>query len=160
MASTRSRNGWMIWLTFVIGLLLSIVPFPHVEILRPMFLALPLAYWALEVPQKVGMLTAWCLGMAQDVLFGTLLGHNALILTLITFLIMTLRPRLRMFPMWQQSLVILVILGLAQLLQLWLSALTGNRQTLAVLLPALISALLWPWVSFGLRGLSRRYKIH
>jgi rod shape-determining protein MreD len=106
------------------------------------------------------MLTAWCLGMMQDVLFGTLLGHNALILTLITFLIMTLRPRLRMFPMWQQSLVILVILGLAQLLQLWLSALTGNRQTLAVLLPALISALLWPWVGFGLRGLSRRYKIN
>ena len=57
-------------------------------------------------------------------------------------------------------LVIMVILGLAQLLQLWLSALTGNRQTLAVLLPALISALLWPWVSFGLRGLSRRYKIN
>ncbi|APC15899.1 rod shape-determining protein MreD [Pseudomonas frederiksbergensis] len=160
MASTRPRNGWMIWLTFVIALLLSIVPFPHVEILRPMFVALPLAYWALEVPEKVGMLTAWCLGMMQDVLFGTLLGHNALILTLITFLIMSLRPRLRMFPMWQQSLVILVILGLAQLLQLWLSALTGNRQTLAVLLPALISALLWPWVSFGLRGLSRRYKIN
>ena len=154
MASTRSRNGWMIWLTFAIGLLLSVVPFPHVEILRPMFLALPLAYWALEMPQKVGMLTAFCLGIAQDVLFGTLLGHNALILTLITFLILTLQQRVRMFPMWQQSLVILVIL------QLWLSALTGNRQTLAVLLPALISALLWPWVSFGLRGLSRRYKIN
>lgn len=160
MASTHSRNGWMIWLTFAIGMLLSVVPFPHVEILRPMFLALPLAYWALEVPQKVGMVTAWSLGMAQDVLFGTLLGHNALILTLITFLILSLQQRLRMFPMWQQSLVILVILGLAQLLQLWLSALTGNRQTLAVLLPALISALLWPWVSFGLRGLSRRYKIN
>jgi hypothetical protein len=38
-----------------------------------------------------------------------------------------------MFPMWQQSLVILVIFGLAQLVQLWLSALTGNRQpTLAL----------------------------
>jgi len=160
MPSTRSQNGWMIWLTFLIALLLSVVPFPHVEILRPMFLALPLAYWALELPSKVGMLTAWCLGMAEDILFGTLLGHNALILTLITFLILSLQQRLRMFPMWQQSLVILVIFGLAQLLQLWLSALTGNRQTLAVLLPALISALLWPWVSFGLRGLSRRYKIN
>lgn len=155
-----SRNGWMIWATFVVALLLSIVPFPHVEILRPMFIALPLAYWALQLPQKVGMVTAFCLGIAQDVLYGTLLGHNALILTLITFLILSLQQRLRMFPMWQQSLVILVILGLAQLLQLWLSALTGSRETLAVLLPALISALLWPWVSFGLRGLSRRYKIN
>ena len=41
------------------------------------------------------------------------------------------------------------------------SALTGNRQpTLALVLPALVSALLWPWISFGLRGLSRRYKIN
>ena len=160
MGSTRSRNGWMIWMTFAVGMLLSVVPFPHVEILRPMFLALPLAYWALEMPHKIGMASAFCLGLAQDVLFGTLLGHNALILTLITFLILSLQQRVRMFPMWQQSLVILVVLGLAQLLQLWLSALTGNRQTLAVLLPALISALLWPWVSFGLRGLSRRYKIN
>lgn len=160
MVSTRSRNGWMIWMTFAIGMLLSVVPFPHVEILRPMFLALPLAYWALEMPHKIGMVSAFCLGLAQDVLFGTLLGHNALILTLITFLILSLQQRVRMFPTWQQSLVILVVLGLAQLLQLWLSALTGNRQTLAVLLPALISALLWPWVSFGLRGLSRRYKIN
>ncbi len=150
----------MIWLTFLIGLLLSVVPFPHVEILRPLFLALPLAYWALELPDKVGMVTAWCLGLAADVLYGTLLGHNALVLTLITFLILTLQQRLRMFPMWQQSLVILVIFGLAQLIQLWLSALTGNRQSLAVLLPALVSALLWPWVSFGLRGLRRRYKIN
>ena len=161
MPSTRSRNGWIIWLTFLIALLLSVVPFPHVEILRPMFLALPLAFWALEMPNKVGMLTAWCLGLAEDILFGTLLGHNALILTLITFLILSLQQRLRMFPMWQQSLVILVIFGLAQLVQLWLSALTGNRQpTLALVLPALVSALLWPWVSYGLRGLRRRYRIN
>jgi len=106
------------------------------------------------------MVTAWCLGIAQDVLDGTFLGHNALILTLITFLVLSLQQRVRMFPMWQQSLVVLVIFGLAQLLQLWLSALTGNRETLAVLLPALISALLWPWVSFGLRGLRRRFKIN
>jgi rod shape-determining protein MreD len=38
--------------------------------------------------------------------------------------------------------------------------LTGNRQpTLALVLPALVSALLWPWVSYGLRGLSKRLSI-
>ena len=29
-----------------------------------------------------------------------------------------------------------------------------------LVLPALVSALLWPWISFGLRGLRRRYKIN
>ena len=103
MASTRSRNGWMIWLTFAIGLLLSISPMPQfMEILRPLWLALLLAFWALYMPHKVGMVTAFCLGLAEDVLYGTLLGQNALTLTLITFLVLSLQQRLRVFPMWQQ----------------------------------------------------------
>ena len=94
-------------------------------------------------------------------LYGTLLGQNALILTLITFLVLSLQQRLRMFPMWQQSLVILVIFGIAQLIQLWLSALTGNRlPTLALVWSAVISALLWPWISFALRDLRRRLHIN
>ena len=162
MASTRSKNGWVIWLTFVVGLLLSVSPMPQfMEVLRPMWLALLLAFWSLTVPHKVGMATAFLLGLAEDVLYGTLLGQNALVLTLITFLVMSLQQRLRMFPMWQQSLVILVIFGLAQLIQLWLSALTGNRlPTLALIWSAVISALLWPWISYGLRGLRLRLSIN
>ncbi|NER66001.1 rod shape-determining protein MreD [Pseudomonas sp. MAFF212427] len=162
MSSTRSRNGWVVWLTFLIGLLLSVWPtLPFMEIFRPLWLALLLAFWTLNLPHKVGMTTAFVLGLAEDVLYGTLLGQNALVLTLITFLVLSLQQRLRMFPMWQQSLVILVIFGLAQLVQLWLSALTGNRQpTLALVWPAVISALLWPWISFALRGLRRRLSIN
>jgi rod shape-determining protein MreD len=162
MASSRAGNGWVVWLTFAIGLLLSVSPMPQfMEILRPLWLALLLAFWTLALPHKVGMTTAWVLGLAEDVLYGTLLGQNALILSLTTFLILSLAQRMRVFAMWQQCLVILVVFGLAQLAQLWLSALTGNRQpTLALLLPALMSALLWPWVSYALRGLRRRLGIN
>ena len=162
MSSTRSRNGWVVWLTFLIGLLLSVWPtLPFMEIFRPLWLALLLAFWTLHLPHKVGMTTAFVLGLAEDVLYGTLLGQNALVLVLITFLVLSLQQRLRMFPMWQQSLVILVIFGIAQLIQLWLSALTGNRlPTLALVWPAVISALLWPWISFALRGLRRRLSIN
>ncbi|WP_407312268.1 rod shape-determining protein MreD [Pseudomonas sp. nanlin1] len=162
MVSARPRNGWVVWLTFAVGLLLSISPMPQfMEILRPLWLGLLMTFWTLALPHKVGMTTAWVLGLAEDVLYGTLLGQNALVLSLITFLVLSLQQRLRMFPMWQQCLVMLVIFGLAQLVQLWLSALTGNRQpTLALLFPALMSALLWPWVSYGLRGLRRRLGIN
>lgn len=158
----RAKNGWVVWFSFAVGLLLSVSPLPQfMEIFRPLWLALLLAFWALMLPHRIGMTTAWMLGLAEDVLYGTLLGQNAMILTLITFLVMSLQQRMRTFPMWQQSLVILVIFGLAQLAQLWLSALTGNRQpTLALVLPALVSALLWPWVSYGMRGLSKRLNIY
>ena len=162
MASTHSRNGWIVWLTFAIGMLLSVSPLPQfMEILRPLWLALLLAFWSFHLPQTVGMVTPILLGLAEEVPSATLLPQHAWTLTLITFLVLSLQERLRMFPMWQQCLVVLVIFGLAQLVQLWLSALTGNRQpTLALVLPALVSALLWPWISFGLRGLRRRYKIN
>ncbi|GGK08124.1 rod shape-determining protein MreD [Pseudomonas matsuisoli] len=157
-----ARKVWVIWLTFAVALLLSVAPLPEfMQIGRPLWLALFVTYWALALPDRVGMTTAWVLGLAEDVLYGTLLGQNALILTLVAFLVLSLQQRLRMFPMWQQSLVLLVVYGLAQLVQLWLHALTGNRPpTLAFILPAVVSALLWPWVLVALRGLHQRLRVN
>ena len=162
MVGPRSRNLWVIWLSFALALLLSVAPMPaFMETGRPLWLALFLTAWTLALPHRVGMATAWVLGLAADVLYGTLLGQNALILTFITFLVLSLHQRLRMFPMWQQSLVLLVVFGLAQLVQLWLNALTGNRPpTLLFLLPALVSALLWPWVYTALRIIRQRLGVN
>ena len=162
MVQVKARNSWVIWATLILALLLSVAPMPQfLEIGRPLWLALFLSYWVLAVPHRIGMIGAWCMGLVEDVLFGSLLGQNALILTLIIFLVLSLQRRLQMFPMWQQSLVLLVVFGIAQLVQLWLNALTGNRPpTLAFVLPALISALLWPWVFAILRGLQQRFAVH
>jgi len=162
MVQVKARNSWIIWVSLAIALLLSVAPMPQfMEIGRPLWLALFLSYWVLAVPHRIGMIGAWCMGLVEDVLFGSLLGQNALILTLIIFLVLSLQRRLQMFPMWQQSLVLLVVFGIAQLVQLWLNALTGNRPpTLAFVLPALISALLWPWVFAILRGLQQRFAVH
>lgn len=162
MAQAKARNSWVIWVSLLLALLLSILPMPDfMELGRPLWLALFLSYWVLSVPHRVGMISAWLFGIGQDVLYGSLLGQHALTLTLITFLVLTLQRRLRMFPMWQQCLVLLVVFGLAQLVQLWLNALTGSRApTLEFVLPALISALLWPWVFAILRGLQQRSGVH
>ncbi len=162
MVGPRSRNLWVIWVSFALALLLSVAPMPaFMETGRPLWLALFMTAWTLALPHRVGMTTAWILGLAADVLYGTLLGQNALILTFITFLVLSLHQRLRMFPMWQQSLVLLVVFGLAQLVQLWLNALTGNRPpTLLFILPALVSALLWPWVYGALRLIRQRLSVN
>lgn len=162
MVGPRSRNLWVIWVSFTLALLLSVAPMPaFMETGRPLWLALFMTAWTLALPHRVGMTTAWVLGLAADVLYGTLLGQNALILTFITFLVLSLHQRLRMFPMWQQSLVLLVVFGLAQLVQLWLNALTGNRPpTLLFILPALVSALLWPWVYGALRLIRQRLSVN
>lgn len=156
MTSHKSSNTWVIWLTLLLGLILSIVPMPaFFETARPLWLALLLSYWTLYLPHRIGMTSAWICGLAMDILYGSLLGQNALVLALVSFLIQILQHRLRVFPIWQQCLVLLILLGLAQLLHLWLYVLAGNRppSTLLYLLPVLVSTLLWPWLFAILRGL-------
>lgn len=156
MTLSQRSNIWVIWLTFVVGLVLSVLPMPvFFETGRPLWLALLLSYWTLYFPHRVGMTSAWLLGLALDVLCGTLLGQNALVLALVSFLVQLLQQRLRISPIWKQCLMLWVILGLAQLLHLWLYVLTGNRPppTLLYLLPVLVSTLLWPWLFAILRGL-------
>lgn len=109
-ATQGSNNVWVIWLSLLVGLVLAVAPMPtFTEIGRPLWLAMLLTYWVLLLPERVGMVTAWLLGLAQDVLYGNLLGQNALILGLITFLVLSLHQRLRMFPAWQQCLVLVVV---------------------------------------------------
>jgi rod shape-determining protein MreD len=63
--------------------------------------------------------------------------------------------------MWQQSMVLLIVFGLAQLVQLWLNALVGSRPpTVEFVLPALVSSLLWPWVCVLLRSLHIRLGVN
>lgn len=162
MATPRPKNAWLIWLSFVVAILLGIMPLPEaVQVVRPLWLSMLLCYWALQLPHRVGMVTAWILGLVVDVLHGNLLGQSALVLTLLVFLVQGLHRRMRMFPLWQQSLVLIAVFGVTQMAQLWLNTLTGNRPpTLLFVLPALVSAILWPWLYVLLKAFTRRYSIH
>ncbi len=157
MGSNTSKITLLMWLSLAVALLLSVMPVPEqMEIGRPLWLALVLTFWAIYFPQNIGVLTAWCVGIAQDVLYGTLFGHHALALVIIVFLVLTLQQRLRVFPLWQQSFALLVIYGLAQLVLLWLSTLSGMRPEINYYAwPVLISCLLWPWLYLLLINIKR-----
>lgn len=157
MSSNTGKITMLMWLTLIVALLLSVLPMPeHMEIGRPLWLALVLTFWAIHFPQNIGVLTAWCVGIAQDILYGSLFGQHALALVIIMFLVLTLQQRLKVFPLWQQSCVLLVIYGLAQLVLLWLSTLSGMRPEINYYAwPVLISCLLWPWLYLLLINIKR-----
>lgn len=157
MSSNSGKITMLMWLTLIVALLLSVLPMPeHMEIGRPLWLALVLTFWAIHFPQNIGVLTAWCVGIAQDILYGSLFGQHALALVIIMFLVLTLQQRLKVFPLWQQSCVLLVIYGLAQLVLLWLSTLSGMRPEINYYAwPVLISCLLWPWLYLLLINIKR-----
>lgn len=104
---TRVRNGWVLPVSLLLALLLGLVPLPGLlQPLRPYWLALVLAYWALEEPDKIGLGAAFVLGAVADLAFGGLLGEQAMRLVILVFILDRFRARLRFFPLSQQSLAI------------------------------------------------------
>lgn len=159
MIVRRSRGTWIIGTSFVAALLLTVLPLPNWALsLQPEWVMLVLIYWCLALPERIGMGTGWVMGLILDVVHDTVLGQYALSLTIVAFLALYLHRRLRLLPVWQQTLSIFLLVFIGQVLVLWVKGLTGNLVwSISYLLPPLISAVLWPAVFVILRGLRRRY---
>jgi rod shape-determining protein MreD len=108
---SRARNGWLLPVSLLLALLLGLVPLPEaLQPVRPYWLALVLAYWLLEAPERVGPGVAFAIGLVADVAFGSLIGEQALRLVVLAFILDRFRARLRFVPLSQQAATIGVLL--------------------------------------------------
>jgi len=157
----NSRGTWMIIITLGIAMLMMILPLPEwARLYRPQWVTLTLIYWCIALPHRIGVGSGFSVGIVLDALTGTLLGQHALGLSLITFLASQLHARIRVFPFWQQALVVLVLLVIEHLLALWVMGAIGQSPPgLQYWLMPLIGAALWPWVFITLRDVRRRFKV-
>ena len=146
MNLTRHHGGTVIVLTFAAAMLLTIIPLSDgLRTLRPDWVALTVIFWCLALPYRVSVGSGFIAGLFLDVLTGTLLGQHALALSLIAYVCVRLHQRIRIYPMWQQSLTVLVLLILHQLLTLWIDSIIGRPiHPPSYWLQSLISAALWP----------------
>jgi rod shape-determining protein MreD len=162
MVLSRPHGTWFILLSIIIASVLGIMPLPEwLEIWRPEWIALVLVYWVIALPHRIGLFTAWIVGFFVDVLEGSLLGLNAITLTLIAYVALSLYQRLRMFTPLQQSTTILMLVGVSQLLIFWVLTATGQNtpRNLLFVVSALSSALVWPLVFVLLRYGRRALKV-
>ena len=106
--NTRRDRRLVVLITVAIAAVLTLIPLPdYLEFLRPYWVALVLIYWGLETQGLVTLGFAFTIGLALDLLTGSLLGQHALGLVIITYLVTRFRFRLRFFPPWQQALAVL-----------------------------------------------------
>lgn len=104
---TRARPQWVVPVSLAVALLLGLLPLPAVaQPLRPYWLALVLAYWVIEDPDRFGLGAAFLVGLLGDLVYGGLFGEQALRLVVMTYILQRFRARLRFFPMSQQALAI------------------------------------------------------
>ncbi len=157
---SRRRATLAVWSSILIASALTILPLGDtLTWFRPYWMALVLIYWGIEAPVEIGLGTAFVAGLLLDLLTGTLLGHHALSLLIITYIVARFRLRVRFFPLWQQALVVLAILLNDQLVRLWILGLSGQGlpdwRTIA---PPIVAMFAWPWVFLALDEARRRLR--
>jgi len=158
----RPTRIWPVAVTFLAAIAIEVMPLPEaVQAFRPPLPAMVLIYWCMALPDRVGVTTGWFMGLMVDLLTGTLLGQHALSLTIVAYLTQKFHQRLRLVPVWQQSLTILVLLVLHQLLALWISRIIGRPGVpWNFWMPSVLGMIIWPLVHTTLRGMRRGFRVN
>jgi rod shape-determining protein MreD len=147
------ESGWMVYITGLIALMLTVMPLPQLlSVLWPNLLVLTVLYWSTMTPRAGGILIGFLAGLSLDVLVGTQLGQHALALSFVTYLAIKAHLLTRAKPIFEQALLVLLAL-LAYETLLWIidgfaSQNTGNWTRWV---HVATGAALWP-VVVGLLG--------
>lgn len=146
-------DGWLVTMSLLLALLLVVTPLPSFWLFfRPEFCALLVIFWVTRKPQTLGVGFACLVGLGEDLVTGSTLGTHALSLSVVAYFSLLTYQRIRVFSLLQQVLWVFILVGISQLLSNWVNSLVAKPiADLRFLLPALTSALLWPWLSIWLQ---------
>jgi rod shape-determining protein MreD len=155
-------GAWVIISSVACAMVLQVIPLPlSLESWRPDWIALTVIYWTLALPHRMGVVSAWGIGIVQDLLLGTLLGQHALALALNSFIAARLHRQIRLFPLWQQCILVAALLSINQFLFAWINGIQGlTHPAVAYWGPLLTGGTIWILVFTVLRKLRRSFFVH
>ena len=145
---SRRDGGSLLWGSLVLAILLGLLPMPpSVAVFKPYWLGLVLCYWVLEAPERVGLGFAFLLGLAGDLIYGSLLGEQAMRLSIFAFIVLRFRARLRFFTLAQQALAIFALLLNDRFVVLIIRGFSGEGlPPWTFWISPAVGMLLWPWL--------------
>lgn len=144
------------WLLIIAAVLLSLLaaiwPLPFwARWIRPEWVAMLVIYWVIDSPFRLGMLFAALLGLALDSLEGVLLGQQTIGLIVVAYVAFLFHTRIRLASSVEQCCAVFLLVLLFELLEYWVVGMTGGGYfSVAMMLPALSSALLWPFFKLAI----------
>ena len=159
---TRAHAIWVIYASLAAALLFTLLPLPiDWRGFRPDVAALALFYWVLALPHRVGVATAFTVGVTQDLIEGAPLGLSSPGLMLATLLLLYNYQRIRQFDLLQQSLAILIFLLISGGIEQWLR--NGSdvpSAPWAGVAGIICSILFWVPIRTALRHSRRYYEVY
>ena len=104
-----------------------VIPVPEViDQYRLPWLKMTVIYFSIFNVSLIGIISVWFSGLILDILTGGLMGENALILAVLSYLSYRFRFQVKVYPMWQIMIVVLILLSLGELIALWIHGVSGN----------------------------------
>ena len=140
------NNTLYTWAVLIISCSLLVVPLPEfLSFFRPPWLSLSVIFFSIMTPAGFGVFSAFIIGLLADVLLGNIFGGHAMTLSLIAYLSYRFHLQIRVFPMWQMMLSVLLMLLLNELLVLWVEGIQGPMTFNYIRwLGIVIGTLMWP----------------
>ena len=144
---------WSIPVSFVAGALLTIYPLPEFfSYGRPEWLTLILIFWILNHPTKVGIWTAFFVGLLLDFLMDNTLGVYALSLSVVAYFARLSIRQARVLSLPKTSFLVLTLIAIGLAIRFLIYSLVGQSNLhWQYWLPALTSACFWPFVLMSLQ---------
>lgn len=150
----------LIGLTFLVGMMLTILPLPEwVVWYQPAWVLMILLFWMIAIPYRVGIGAAFVIGLLLDFLMGSILGQHALLFTCLAYFFIRFQIPIHSLPASQQTILVLITIAIYLALQYWIMAMADSSPLTGKYWLSLVSTtLLWPWLRFLLNDYQHRFK--
>ncbi len=161
MANSVLRSKIVIGCSFLIALILQIIPWPgSLDLFRPSWLLLVTCYWVLAMPHRVNVGSALILGLLWDLLIGSTLGIRGMMMAIVMYIIALNFLVIRNMALWQQAMIIAALTVLFEVLiffgEYLIQDVVFNPLSLW---SALINCILWPWMFLLMRRVRRHWHV-
>ncbi|MCC7258705.1 MAG: rod shape-determining protein MreD [Gammaproteobacteria bacterium] len=124
--SRHRASPLTLWLSLLGALMVTVLPLPAiVDSFWPPWVTMALIYWCMMWPRLCGILTAFVMGLALDLLGGNLLGQHALSLSIVAYLTLRFHLRIRIFPLWQLTMTAFTLMAIDAFFVFWADGIAG-----------------------------------
>lgn len=131
------------------------------NLLIPPMTLLMLAFWAIHTPRFINIGTAFVMGLLLDVIYSTVLGHHAFAYVIVLYVLVRWHRRIRVYPLWQQTLAIIVLVLIERLIYYWIeTALYFAPMNFHFLICVPMVILIWPIVYWINTRIQQAFHLH